>query len=303
MPEEQPKVKSDVEAFMLVEFETYRDMRASLNTLVATETNIYVAIVAATFLALAFAGQFVSNDDTLFSQSVEWVLGVALGILSVVYLLGWAIYMRVVSSLVTVARYARYMNRVRNYYYQRDELARPFIGSDIHDDLPPFGSVGGKVPRFNPIVGNTGMISILNGSILAAIVGISYNLLNFSTFRVFSLHGFGITWYVIWCVVAFGLSVIVHHKYQLSHYAASEREYVAYHPSPKKKVDQAISAVDSASTSLAHPQSTPPSRLELTAIEPKERQNVQALASDVELLDPKLQSPPLVQEEPHRRET
>ena len=216
------------ESFLLLEFESLRELRASLNSLVAAETNIYVAIVGATFLALAFIGQVLGNDDQ--ADRDKLVLGLAFGALVVVLLLGSAIYSRVVSSRITVVKYARYMNRVRSYFLSRNVGLSQFISSDIYDDMPPFGAVGTSVPILGALMSNTGMIAILNSSALAALVGISCSLIGISNTSLFEVGDLGIQWSVVLIVVAFGLAISIHHAYQVRRYRLEERRWIAFHP-------------------------------------------------------------------------
>lgn len=232
MSGEVPPFDAETKAFMMLDFESQRDMRASLNTLVATETNIYVAIVGATFLALAFIGQVLQREGE--PGNVHLVLGVAFGALFAVFLLGCAMYNRVVSSRITVVKYARYMNRVRYYFVTSNRALAQYISSDIYDDMPPFGAVGTTVPLLVPLTANTGMIAILNSTAFAAMIGIGYNMLDFSTEPVFEISQLGISWGLISIVVFFALSIAVHGSYQSFRYYQEEDSWNAHHPKPKK---------------------------------------------------------------------
>lgn len=203
------------EAFLLAEFETLRDMRASLNSLVATEIQIYVAMVAATFVALAFIGQLVASvTDT--------VLLIALGALIAVVLLGWATYFRVVDSRVTVVEYARSLNRIRNYYVTREGELTQYVSPNIYDDRPPFGAVGLRTPIFGALLANTGLIAIINSGATAASVGTTAKLFNLTD----------LVWMSILVAGAFLISIVVHQFWQERKYKLAEANWHSYHPKP-----------------------------------------------------------------------
>lgn len=173
MPErKQPPVhlEPEAEAFLRMEFEAQREMRGSLNTLVAAESNIFVAIVGATFLGLSFLGQAVIRDSAVVDRQALYVA--AIGVLLVDYLLGWSTFRRVVSSRITVVHYARTMNRARRYYVDRYPDLTDFVSPDIRDDRPPMGSVGSRRPFLDVLSGNTGLVAILASACVGALAGV-----------------------------------------------------------------------------------------------------------------------------------
>lgn len=206
-----PQVDDTSESFMMLEFETMRDMRAALNSQVAAEIQIYVAMVTAMFVALAFIAQFFRVTTT--------VLLIAFGALGAVILLGWAIYFRVVESRITVVRYARSLNRVRHYFVARDAELAAFVSPDVYDNSPPFGAVGATRPALGALKANTGLVAIINSGSVAAAVGIAITL-------------FGITdrvWVIVLVLFAFLFSIAAHEWYQMRRYAEAEEAWHAYH--------------------------------------------------------------------------
>jgi hypothetical protein len=157
------------EQFLRSEFDAQREMRGNLNTLVAAETNIFVAIVGATFLGLSFLGQAVIRESAIVDRPVLYFA--AIGVLVIDYLLGWSTFDRVVSSRITVVRYARTMNRARRYYVDRYPDLADFVSPDIRDDRPPMGSVGSSQPSLNVLSGNTGLVAILASACAGALAG------------------------------------------------------------------------------------------------------------------------------------
>ncbi len=163
----QPDAASTSSAFLLAEMQTIREMRASLNSLVSSEISIFLAMVTATFVGLAFASEKFAVSDAF--------VVVAIWALTVVALLGWALFTRVVRSRVEVVKYARTLNRIRNYFLDSDGSIQKYMSTEIYDDQPPFGSIGSSRPRFLVLSGNTGMIAILNsGVVSSAIASLSY---------------------------------------------------------------------------------------------------------------------------------
>jgi hypothetical protein len=163
-------LKPEAEQFLRSEFEAQREMRGNLNNLVAAETNIFVAIVAATFLGLSFLGQAIIRDSAIIDRPVLYLA--AIGVLVVDYLLGWSTFRRVVSSRITVVRYARTMNRARRYYVDRYPDLADYVSPDIRDDRPPMGSVGSSRPLLDVLSGNTGLIAILASACAGALAGV-----------------------------------------------------------------------------------------------------------------------------------
>ena len=209
---------ADTQAFLLLEFETLREMRSTLGNIVASEINVYVAIVGAAFVALAFLDEVLPDDHTL-------VRTIALGILLVVFILGWAMYFRVVESRITIVQYARSLNRVRNYYIKRNTELVKFISPNIYDNVPKFGSVGSAPPKLGALLANTGMIATINSSSCAAMGGIVCSILDMAN---------------IWIVVAvvflcFIGSTATHNIYQTRKYAHAEKVWDSFHPRPSKK--------------------------------------------------------------------
>lgn len=167
-----PELTKEAEQFLRLEFDAQREMRGNLNNLVAAESNIFVAIVGATFLGLSFLGQAVIRDSAIVDRHVLYIA--AIGVLAVDYLLGWSTFRRVVSSRVTVVRYARTMNRSRRYYVDRSPELALFVSSDICDDRPPMGSVGSGRPFLDVVSGNTGLVAILASACAGALTGVAW---------------------------------------------------------------------------------------------------------------------------------
>lgn len=161
----------EAEQFLLHEFEAQREMRGNLNSLVAAESNIFVAIVAATFVGLSFLGQAVIRDTGIADRHVLYLA--ALGVLMVDYLLGWSTFRRVVSSRITVVRYARSMNRARRYFVDQYPGLGQFTSPDIYDNRPPMGAVGSSRPLLDVLSGNTGLVAILASACAGALAGVS----------------------------------------------------------------------------------------------------------------------------------
>lgn len=217
MTDDLPSFDEDIRAFLLLEFETMREMRASLNSLVATETNIYVAIVGATFVALAFMGDLLNVGENT-------VRTIAVGALCVVALLGVATYYRVVESRITVVKYARSMNRVRSYFAASNARLQPYISPDIHDNKPPFGAIGSTRPMWGALFANTGLIAILNSSALSAIAG--------TVVPAFGGSDADPGWIVASSGAVFLGSVLAHTIYQNHRYRAEEAAWVSFNPQP-----------------------------------------------------------------------
>lgn len=207
----QPQLDDASQAFLLLEFETMRDMRAALNAQVAAELQVYVAMVTAMFVALAFIAQFFKVTAT--------VLLIALGALAAVVLLGWATYFRVVDSRITVVRYARSLNRVRHYFVARDASLVAYVSPDIFDNRPPFGAIGATRPIFGALKGNTGLVAVINSGSAAAGVGIALSLFG-ATNRALA---------IVLVLLAFLVSVAIHDWYQMRRYAEAEAAWRAYH--------------------------------------------------------------------------
>lgn len=200
----RPQLDDVSQAFVLLEFETMRDMRAALNTQVAAEIQIYVAMVTAMFVALAFIAQFFEVTTT--------VLLIALGALGAVVLLGWATYYRVVESRITVVRYARSLNRVRRYFVTRNATLTEYVSPDVDPNAPPFGAVGATRPILGALKANTGLVAIIKSGSAAAGVGIATSL-------------FGITnraWVIVLVLLAFLVSIAIHDWYQMRRYSEAE---------------------------------------------------------------------------------
>lgn len=215
---DHPHLDDDSKAFLLLEFETMREMRAALNTQVAAELQIYVAMVTALFVALAFITQFFAVTTT--------VLLIALGALGAVVLLGWATYYRVVESRVTVVRYARSLNRVRHYFVAQDARLAAYVSPDIYDDRPPFGAVGATRPLFGALKANTGLVAIINSGSVAAGVGIALSLVGASN------RGMAI----VLVLLAFLVSIGIHDWYQRQQYAEAEANWHVRHKQAEKEV-------------------------------------------------------------------
>jgi hypothetical protein len=211
---EAPHLDDEARSFLLLEFETMREMRTALNSLVATEINIYVAIVGATFVALAPVRDILPVGDDI-------VRTLSVGALCVVVLLGLATYFRVVESRITVVKYARSMNRVRSYFARSTELLHQYISPDIYDDQPPFGAIGSTRPYWGSLLANTGLIAILNSSAFAAIAGLI----------VPTVGGVDRSWIAGATGSVFLGSVIVHAIYQNARYKSEEARWVSFHPS------------------------------------------------------------------------
>lgn len=215
---DRPHLDDASEAFLLLEFETMREMRAALNTQVATEIQIYVAMVTAMFVALAFIAQFFEVTTT--------VLLIALGALGAVVLLGWATYFRVVESRITVVRYARSLNRVRRYFIERNAGLARYVSPDTDENKPPFGAVGATRPIFGALKANTGLIAIINSGSVAASVGILLSLVGV-TDRTIA---------VVVILLAFLASIAIHDGYQMRQYAQAEAAWPGFRSPGSEKM-------------------------------------------------------------------
>lgn len=200
--------------FLLAELSTMREMRASLNSLVSTEISIFLAMVTATFVGLGFA-----SDRFDFSNEV---LTISIAALAIIALLGWALFTRVVVSRIEVVKYARNMNRVRNYFVQHDARIEMHASDDIHDDLPPFGAIGTSRPQFMPS-GNTGMIAILNSVVLGVMVAMLANVAGID--RIVALVAVG--------GIVFMASLVGHSLYEGKRYRRADRAYRPRFPSSR----------------------------------------------------------------------
>jgi hypothetical protein len=243
-----PAVQLDepAEQFLTIEFESQREMRGSLNALVAAESNIFVAIVAATFVGLSFLGQATVRDTGVDYAGALYLA--AVGVLLVNYLLGWSTFRRVISSRATVVRYARSMNRTRRYYVDRYPDLAPLVSPDIYDDRPPMGSVGSNRPFLDVLSGNTGLVAILASACLGALIGVgiaaAVDAGHVSRSSVESGRG---------AILAIGVvlgtflgSMLMFERYATRRFAAEEAAWTSHFPKPPSSRRGAASRPDDA---------------------------------------------------------
>jgi hypothetical protein len=206
----------DVTEFLIADFESTREMRNAHNALVASEINIFVAMITVTFVALAFV------SDSF--RDVDQFLVIAILALIPVLLLGWAIFDRVARSRIQVVEYARMLNRTRRYFVDRFPEIERHVSGNIFDNVPDFGAVGRERPRMGALLANTGMIAILNSATVGAIVGMAFN-------RALDVESSA--WLTIIVVAAFSVSLWVHGRSLKKRFDRAEDAWVSYFPKPE----------------------------------------------------------------------
>lgn len=204
---------SDPEAFLIAEYETIPELRSAHNTLVAAEFSIFVAMATAVFVALAFLSE-------RFEGEASDLLTFSAAVMAILALLGWAIFDRVVRSRVQVVEYARHLNRIRRYFVERHPDIAPFVGARPCDTLPRFGAIGGDHPWFPS--GNTGLISIVNSAVVAALAGVLLALVSDNHELTPRLSAA--------CTLVFLVSLAVHHQYQNRKCGHAELAWTATFP-------------------------------------------------------------------------
>ena len=211
------QLPAGVTDFLIADFESTRDMRNAHNTLVASEINIFVAMVTVTFVALAFVSD--SFDDT------DRFLVIASWALIPVLFLGWAIFDRVAQSRIQVVEYARVLNRTRWFFVERFPEIERYVSDNIYDNRPAFGAVGRNRPRLGgALLGNSGMIAILNSATFSAIIGIAAHL-------VTDIESNG--WMTLIVLIAFAGSIAFHGNTLKHRFDQAEQGWESFHPKPE----------------------------------------------------------------------
>lgn len=200
------------ETFLLADFESFRELRSSLNALVNSEINVYLAMVAATLLGLGFLGNRLS-----FGSEVRRI---GIGVLLVVCLLGIVIFGRVVEGRIQVHSYLRSMNRIRRYFWDHDPRVRPYLNRrTIYDDVPRFAVIGQSDSNLGSLRGNTGMIAILNSGTIGTLAVLI-------TLEILDVAGIDRWQDAVLSAVAltiFVAALVLHGRYQVKRFDGMER--------------------------------------------------------------------------------
>ncbi|MGH2561248.1 MAG: hypothetical protein ACRDJH_19435 [Thermomicrobiales bacterium] len=203
----------DGEAFLLADFESFRELRNSLNTLVNSEINVYLAMVTATLIGLGFLG-----DRLSFGSDVRRI---GISVLLIVCLLGIVIFGRVVEGRIQVHSYLRSMNRIRRYFWDNDLRVRPYLNQRaIYDDVPRFAVIGQSESKLGSLRGNTGMIAILNSGTVGALAGlITLEILDTAGVNRWQEAVMSLT-----ALITFAAALFLHGRYQVQRFDRMEHQ-------------------------------------------------------------------------------
>ncbi len=158
--------------------------------------SLFVGAVSSSLIALTFVGQ-ISQLGTAF-----YVF--SLIVIPTLLFMGLTTFVRVLQSGLADMIYARGINRIRHLYLEYAPQMEPYFILSANDDGPDTMRYHGKgAPRLQSLFTMAGMMSIINGVLVGAFVGL---LLGVFVLPLWACASLG--------VVSFILSVSIHQRFQ-----------------------------------------------------------------------------------------
>jgi len=147
--------------FMLAEYETLRDLRASLVSQGESRVNFLLATISGAVVALALVNQGAYSKDIVITINAMILVGL--------FLLGLITYLRLVHRGIAITVYTRGINRIRRYFVERVPDIGDYLILPTSDDVPSL-RYGGFFSRGLGSVGLAGMVAIIDSIISVASV-------------------------------------------------------------------------------------------------------------------------------------
>lgn len=185
------------EEFLMAEYTTLKEFRASQLEQSQNRFNFFLALVSGALAIIAL----VNDRNNAFSTPTFFV-GTGITALSLLYL-GIVTYRRIVQTHIRMVEYTRGMNRIRRYFVENYPEIMPYLTFSSDDTRPKLGALGSLTIS---ATGLTSMVMFIN-TVLAT-VG-----LNFLLFQLtLSLGEAQPVILVISVVLTAGLSLLLHRR-------------------------------------------------------------------------------------------
>lgn len=209
--------KEQILQFMTTEHFTLQTARAATIAEANGRAALFMGSVSSAVVALAFIGQVSGMGEAFF------LFGMVL-FPSLIFL-GIVTFDRVLQTALEDWIYACEITRIRHYYAEiAPEIKRYFIES-THEDAPNvLHSIGIKFATWQYFLTSSGMIGVINSILAGVFAGMIFRFA--SSLNIYVSIGIGIA--------VFALSVLAHHRYQLSKFTDVENRLEILFPSKSK---------------------------------------------------------------------
>jgi hypothetical protein len=209
--------KEQILQFMTTEHFTLQTAKAATVAEANGRAALFMGSVSSAVVALAFIGQVSGMGEAFF------LFGLVL--FPSLFFLGIVTFDRVLQTALEDWVYACEINRIRHYYVElAPEIGRYFIQSP-HDDAPGALQGMGITPsRWQYFLTSSGMVAVINSVILGVFAGLLSRFL--LSLHIYTVAGVGIA--------VFALSVVMHHRHQLSKFAEVGSRLKSLFPSDNK---------------------------------------------------------------------
>lgn len=218
---EQPAKASDAEILqiMIAEHNNLQAIRSGTIYESAGRTNLYLGAVSSSIVALAFIGQI--------SQMGSAFILFALILLPSLIFLGVVTFIRVYQTGTQDMVASRGINRIRHYYAGVAPQIRDYFILSTHDDMQGvLQNMGMLKPSWWQLFVSThGLVGVINSILAAVFVGlVAATLLHFSVILT-----------LVAGLLTFGISEVLHFRYQNNTYNEVENSLRVLFPSSDEK--------------------------------------------------------------------
>lgn len=215
---EQPAKASDAEILqiMIAEHNNLQAIRSGTIYESAGRTNLYLGAVSSSIVALAFIGQI--------SQMGSAFILFALILLPSLIFLGVVTFIRVYQTGTQDMVASRGINRIRHYYAEVAPQIKDYFILSTHDDMRGvLQNMGMLKPSWWQLFVSThGLVGVINSILAAVFVGlVAAALLHFSVVLTLAAG-----------LLTFGVSEVLHFRYQNNTYNEVENSLRVLFPSP-----------------------------------------------------------------------
>ncbi len=131
---------SDRIKVMINEYNAMKDLRELQIHQLDNRVELYLKMISVAVTVIpALSFLVVPSLGTI---HYTWLFVIILFITLMLLYFGVFSFFRVVEGHISIVEYTRGMNRVRRFFYDRDEDIRQYLSMPIADDVPAFGSYG-----------------------------------------------------------------------------------------------------------------------------------------------------------------